>query len=100
MRPLPEKLSLTSENLDAIVLPIAHIHIPFGIERRGVRHVELTRTCAGFSPFQEVLAGGRELHQASIAVAVRDVDVAISREGDIGRFVEHPGRSAGLTLFS
>ena len=50
--------------------------------------VELAIADALRSPMREVLALAIELDDAGVHVAVRNVEIAIGREGDAGRFVE------------
>src|SRR5438128_2069351 len=64
-----------------------------------MRHVELARTRAALPPRLDEGAVLRELHDPRIDVAVRDKDLAVRRDGDIGRAVERVGtvaRDAGL----
>src|SRR5260370_26075174 len=58
-----------------------------GIDRQRVRRVELAAPCAA-----------RKLDDAQVAVAVRDVDIAVPGEGDVGGAGEGLVVGPGLAL--
>src|SRR5438045_1020376 len=75
--PLPEKLAARIENLDAVVLAIAHVHRAFGIDGNGVRDLELTRAFARRTPRGQVFAVARKLHHARIAVSIGNIEITV-----------------------
>ncbi len=58
-----------------------------------MRHVKLPGTRAGFTPGLTKPPLGREAMDACIAIAVRDIEVAVGPDGKIGRVVERSGRA-------
>src|SRR5262249_23210621 len=86
--PLAQVLAVGAEDLDAVGLAIAHPHAPVGRASDAVRQPELARAVAGLAPRALELPGRRKDVHARIAVAVRDVEIALGTYGDVGRPVE------------
>lgn len=83
-----DEFSILIEDLDAIVLAVADVDEPFGIDADGVREIELGFAGPLFAPgeFEFPISIGAD--DAGIAVAVGDEDVAILRKGDVGGLIE------------
>src|SRR5262249_24301896 len=98
--PLVQILPILIEDLDAVVLAVANIDPTAGVEHDGMGKIELA--CAGslFAPGLEVLAFPGELHDARVAVAIRDVDLAGRAHGHVGRLVELVRAGAGFILLA
>ena len=88
--PLRQVLAVGAEDLDAVVLAIAHEHAPVRRHRDAVGQEELARARAGHAPRPLQLTGRRELMHAAVAVAVGDVEIALGAHGDVRRPVERP----------
>src|SRR5581483_331109 len=88
VRPLPQKLSIDIENLNAVILAIAHVNAPLSIEHDRVRQIEFARRRSLLSPFEQILSIFIELDDPRIAVAVGNKDVAVGGESDIRRAIE------------
>src|SRR4029453_1822579 len=88
--PLREVLAVRAENLDAIVLAIAHEDAAVGGHRDAVGQEELAGALARHTPRPLQLAAGREEVHAAVAVAVRDVEIAPRADRKVRRPVEGP----------
>ena len=77
MGPLPEKFAVGIENLNAIILAVADIHILVGIDSHHMGSVELSRSGAALAPLHQVFAIAGELDHAGVAVAVGDEEIAV-----------------------
>src|SRR5262249_18096197 len=91
--PLAQILTVRAEDLNAIVLPIADEDPAVGGRGDAVGQVELPGTLAGHTPRPLELTGWREAMDAAIAVAVRNVEVAVRSHRDVGRAIERPART-------
>src|SRR5882757_4089711 len=96
MGPHAEELPFRSEHLDAIILAVAHIDGTLGVELHGVGRVELARSTSGLTPFEQILSVLGKLNDARVAVAIRHIEVAIPREGDIGGLIERAAGGSSL----
>ena len=96
-RPRLQQFAFAVKDLDAVVFPIAHEDSPLRVHDDRVRQVEFSGSLARRAPRLDEPAFRRKLHHASIAIAVRHVELPIGTERDIGRLVElvifHPRRS-------
>ena len=90
--PLGEVLAGRAEDLDAVVLAIRDEDPPVGVDPGAVREVELAGTVPGLTPGLEELATVAEAVDATVAVAVRDVEVARRSHGEVGRTIERRAR--------
>jgi hypothetical protein len=90
--PLAQILAVGTEDLDAIVLAVAHEHTAVGGDGDAVGDEELAGALARRAPRALELAGRRELVHAAVAVAVGDVEIALWADRQIRGPVE---RSAG-----
>src|SRR5438552_11739243 len=86
--PLSEELTVGTEDLDPIVLAIAHEDAAIRVDRDAVRDHELAGTAAGLTPRPAELALRREVMHARVPVAIRDVEVTAGRDGETRRSVE------------
>src|SRR5712692_5388862 len=87
--PLALVPALAVEDLDAMILAVRHIDEPVAIGDEVVGQVEVSRVGAGLTPGHDVLAVGRVLVHARVAVAVRDEEIAALRaDGHVSRTVE------------
>src|SRR5688572_16015409 len=92
VRPLLQELALGAEDLDPIVLAIAHEHAAVGGDADTVRQHEFPRALARRAPRALELAGRREAMHAAVAIPIGDVQVTVRRDGDVRGPIE---RSAG-----
>ena len=86
--PLHLVLAVAVEHLHAMVLAVGDIDPAVVVGGDVVGDVELAGIGAGGAPAHQVLAVGRVLVDAGIAVAVRHVDLALGRERGVGAAVE------------
>src|SRR5437899_12240684 len=75
--PLIEKFSVRIENLNPIVLAVAHVDSAFGVERDRMRGVEFARPRSGLAPIQIVFTFPLNHHHSRITVAVYYIYIAI-----------------------
>src|SRR5262249_47957454 len=86
--PLSAVLAVGGEDLDALVGPVGNVDEALLIDLDVVDEVELAVAGSFRAPLADELAGGVELDDPRVDVAVGDIDVAVSAEGDVGRTVE------------
>src|SRR4029079_13782401 len=102
--PLLEELAVRAEDLDPGDFPVAHEHAPVGGDGDAMRQPELAGAVAGLAPRALQLPAGREHVHARIAIAVRDVDLALGADGDVGWTVERGAgaldRAGGLAVIA
>ena len=96
--PLGLELAVAVEHLDPVVLAVGDIEPAVGVAADVVRDVELAGIGAGLAPRHQQLAVGRVFVDARVAVAVRDVEVALRRQGGVGAAVERLAAHEGLGL--
>jgi hypothetical protein len=100
--PLSLVAALAVEDLHAVVLAVGHVHEPIPVGGDVVREVELAGIGAGLAPREQMLAVGRVLVDAGVAVAVGQIEVARpGTDGDVGGPVERlaaleRGRGVGI----
>src|SRR5262249_27449925 len=109
LEPLRDELAVLIENLDAIVLAITDEQPSSRIEDERVRNIEFARAHAFPAPRLDELSVLVELHDSGIAgcrpssaVSIRDENVAVGSNRDIGRsieLVEAGSRNTGLAEF-
>ena len=87
-RPLAQIGAGLIEPLHAAILPIGDIDEAFVVDLNRVRQAELPRSGASCSPLTNLLPVPRIFENAGIGVAVRDEEMAVLREGDVGRPAE------------
>src|SRR5262249_61064753 len=78
----------------AIALAIAHEDTAVGGDGDAVREIELPGAGAGLAPRALERARRRELMHATVAVAVRDVQITLGPDREIRGAIERPGRPA------
>src|SRR6202030_2989339 len=100
MGPHAEELPLGSEYLDAIIFAVTDKDGTLGVELHGVGRVELAGSTSGLTPFEQIPAVLGELDYARVAVAIGHIEVAISREGNVGRLIEGVAGFSGLSFLS
>ena len=89
------KVAAGGEHLDTVGFPVHHVHPLVGVYGDVVRTYELAGVYAGLAPGEPVLPVGRVDVDASVAVSVRNIDIAVSgHNGGRGGTVE--GLSAPL----
>ena len=89
------------ENLDALVAAVGDVDEAVGVERDRMRQVEFAGAAAALAPALQVVAVAVEAQHAVFslaAVALRDVDVAVRRDGDVVGFREQPQRRGRMPL--
>src|SRR5271169_1822841 len=97
-------MAVLVEDLDAVVLAIAHEKASLGVERQGVRNVEFAGALAFFSPGFYKFPGLIEFHDAGVggwrdAMTVGDKNIAIGSDGDFGGLIKGVRAGAGNTGF-
>src|SRR4029453_13371918 len=90
--PLREVLAVRTEDLDAIILAIAHEDPAVGRGGDAVGQVELARAFARDAPGLLQLPTRREGRDAAVAVAVRDVQITLRPDGQVRGAIEGTGR--------
>src|SRR5262249_5861120 len=85
---LVEKRAVLVEDLDPLVLAVRDEETALGVDRNRVDNVELTGTAAALAELAHVLPVLRKPDDASVLVAVGDVEVAARQERDVGRSAE------------
>src|SRR5262249_36451584 len=101
--PLGDESPVGVENLDTAVNTVSDIEASGRIKRDAMRCVELALCRPVSSPRLDEFAVLGELHNPVVggtAVAVRDVDVAIGRDHDVGGTIEHILAVAGHAGFA
>src|SRR5262252_5593564 len=88
VRPLAQVLAVRAEDLDAVVLAIAHEDAPVHRHRDAVGQEELAGPAPRRAPGALELARGRVLMHATVAVAIGDVEIALWSYRKVGRPVE------------
>ena len=78
--PFAQILPAGIENLNARVLAVADID-QIAVNHNGVRQIKLSRTGTLHAPAHQRIAIPIEFQNARVAVAIRDVDVALAVEG-------------------
>src|SRR5436309_3197119 len=76
------------KNLDPLVIPIADVNPALRVGHHVVEHSKLAGTLSSTAPLKQIFPVARVLHQPSVTVAVAYVDIAIGREGHVGRQIE------------
>src|SRR5262245_16473816 len=102
--PLLEEFTIRAEYLNTVDFAVTHEHASIRGDRESVRQPELAGAIAGLTPRAlQLPARGEHVH-ACIAIAVRDVDVALWADGDVGRTVERQAsaldRAGGLAVIA
>ena len=95
--PLVDERAVLIEDLDAVVLAVAHEHPPARVERDRVRLADLAAARPLLAPLLDERAVLGEPDHAvvlAVAVAVGDEDVAARRHHDVGRLIEQIGARA------
>lgn len=72
-------------DLNADVVAVGNVETVARVDGDGMRQTELARASADPSPGLHETAVAVVVHDAGIAVAVTDKDVAVGREGHVGR---------------
>src|SRR5262245_20105621 len=87
---LAQEGSVRVEHLDALVVAVGHVDEALGIDRHGMRDVELARSLALASPRRDEVAVAVELEYARLALAVtlHHVNVTVGGKGHVVRLVE------------
>ena len=88
MVPLPQKIPVAVENLDAEVFAVSDVDQPFLVNGYRVRDVELALSDTFLPPGFEELPVFRELDDARVTVAVTDIEIPVRGNGDVGGTVE------------
>src|SRR6516225_4087459 len=96
--PLGLVFAVAVEHLHAVVLAVGDIDPASGIAADIVNDIELALAGAGRAPGEQQLAVRRVCVDTGIAVAVRDVDVAVRRQRGVGAAVERLTRHVGRRL--
>ena len=76
------------ENLDPMILAVGDVNPTVGVAGDVVRDVELTGVGARAAPGQQHPPVGRVFVDTRVAVAIRNIDVALRRHGGMGAAVE------------
>src|ERR1700756_1033758 len=103
LRPLVDELSVLVEDLDAVVVAVAHEQAPARIHGERMRRIELARRRALLAPGLDELAVLGEFDDTGVGVAamsIADENVAIGRDQDGGRRVEGVGAAARRSCFA
>src|SRR5947208_10935088 len=94
--PLGLELTVSIEDLDAVVLAVSNIDPAIGVTADVVNDVEFAFAGAGLTPRQHTLSVGRVFVDPRIAVPVRDIDIALGRQRRVRtamkRLAAHIGR--------
>src|SRR5687768_1038463 len=88
MCPGIQQLATRVENLNAVVLAVAHVDAILRVDRNRMRQTELARAVSLGTPRRYVVAGLVELDDAPVAVTVGDVSVALRVPRDVGWPIE------------
>src|ERR1700688_1565012 len=94
---LTQELAIEVEFLNSTVFPVGYKYRSLFVDLDGMWQAELSGTTAALTPLLHPLAIGSVFQDASVAVAIRDEEVSVGREGDIGGSVEGV---AGFWLFA
>ena len=93
--PLLEKVAVAIEDLNARVCTISDVDPSLIVDCDTVRRIELTRLVTLVTPVEKELSLGGELGQTTVAIPVRDVELAVRSHRDVGRLVEVVAVEAG-----
>ena len=96
--PLRLVFAVAVEHLDAMVLPVGDIDPAVGLGADVVHDIELALAGARLSPGHQQLPVGRIFMNLGVAVAVRNVDLALRRERRMRAAVERLAGHIGLGL--
>src|SRR5690606_8285544 len=88
--PLGHESALRVEHLDALILAVGDVDLVATVDGDEMDDGERAGPGSGLPPGAQQRAIGCEAMDAAIAIAVRNVDLAVRREGDAGRHVEGP----------
>src|SRR5213594_1317855 len=94
--PLGLELAVPVEHLDAMVLAVGDVDPAVPATADVVRNVELAGIGAGLAPRAEQRAVRSELVDARVAVAVRDVEIALRRERSVRAAVKRLAAHVGF----
>src|SRR5438874_10491333 len=86
--PLRFVFAVAVEHLHPMIFPVGDVDPAIGVTADVVRDIELAGIGAGLAPGEQELAVRAEFMDPRIAVAVRDVEIALRREGGMGAAVE------------
>jgi hypothetical protein len=96
--PFVEVFTFRREDLYPVVVAVSDedsaVRLPYA-----VRTVELAWTIARLAPRKQQLSIGAEFVDAGVTVAVRDIEVAVGRKGDVGGIVERARRADRIAVF-
>ena len=96
--PLSLVFAVAVEHLDPVIFPVGDVDPAVAVAADVVRDVELAGIGAGLAPGEQELAVRAEFMDPRIAVAVRDVEIALRREGGVGAAVERLAAHIGRRL--
>jgi len=71
------EISVTIEDLNAMVVPIRDIHQAFGIYSDGMRRMELSRPSSTGSPGLDIFSILIELRNPRIVITISDKEISI-----------------------
>src|SRR5260370_32275370 len=91
--PLGDKTAVLVEDLDAVILPVAHEKASLGVERQSMRAVEFPAPRSFLSPGLDELSVLIEFHDAGVggggaAMAVGYEDVSVGSDTTLGRLIK------------
>jgi len=91
--PLGDETAILIEDLDAVVLAVAHKEASLRVERQRVRAVEFADPLSFLPPSLDELPVLIEFHDTGVggrgtAVAVGYKDVSVGSDGDFGRLIK------------
>ena len=81
-----------------MIFPVGDVDPAIGVTADVVRDIELAGIGAGLAPGEQELAVRAEFMDPRIAVAVRDVEIALRREGGMGAAMERLAAHIGRRL--
>jgi TolB-like protein/class 3 adenylate cyclase/lipoprotein NlpI len=94
--PLGLEPAVAGEDLYPVVFAVGDIDPAVGVAADVVRHVELAGVGAGLAPCKQQSAVRRVFVDAGVAVAVRDIDLALRRQRGMGAAVKRLAAHIGL----
>src|SRR6266849_4877933 len=98
--PFVQELPIRVENLDARMVPIGDVNLSLRVDHHIVRQAEFAGPRSSLAKLEQIFSIARELHYAGAAIPVAHIDIAIGREGHIGRQVEIVVARAGDSLLA